>query len=302
MRKCNARIWEACEPPRLPMPVTRSPFVLTTPTDDRINADVYIDPGARDCPIVVMIHGYTGFKDWGSMPATGAWFAERGYAAVAFNFSHNGIGDDPMKITEKERFAQNTISRELDELELLITTLRGGAFPGGAQCDCAAIVLLGHSRGGAEAIIAGKELGDVRAVASWGGIAHFDRWTDRLKAKWRSEGARALTSSWLDSPLHMGIGFLHDLEANAERLNIRACAAQLHKPLLLLHGAQDITVSPDEARQLYDAADHTMTQIEIIPATGHTFGAGQPYTDMPHALDTALQLTDTFFRKALATA
>lgn len=283
------------------MSVERIPFVLSPPHEDEIHGDLYIATDAVACPLIIMVHGYTGFKDWGSLPAQCEWFAEHGMAAVAFNFSHNGIAEDPMRITDSERFAQNTISRELDELECIVTAALEGKLPGASRYAANKIVLLGHSRGGAEAIIIGKEQRSIRAVAAWGSIDHFDRWSAQQKSQWRADGRKFVHNSRLDMTLEMSVNYLHDLELNVARFNVGMNAATMRKPLLLVHGAQDVTVAPKEARQLYQASSPATTRLVIIPAAGHTFGSDHPFTTMPTALEAALEATLAFFQETLAT-
>lgn len=260
---------------------------------------MYCAADARNAPIIVMVHGYTGFKDWGSLPAQCTWLAERGMATVAFNFSHNGIDANPLRITDLARFADNTVSRELAELRQVVDTARAGLLPAAAQCDRNVIFLIGHSRGGAEAIIVGRETPHVVAVATWGSISYFDRWNDRQKAQWRADGRRVVRFSGMNTSLEMSVSYLGDLEEHAARFDVARNVAALAKPLLLVHGAQDFTVLPAESKQLYDAADRARTELVLIPAAGHTFGAAQPFEGLPAQLVAALERTLDFFQRQL---
>jgi hypothetical protein len=103
------------------------------------------------------------------------------------NFSLNGIGADPEDFTELEAFARNTLSREVEELLLVLEALADGgsssrspgaggaprALPGGWWC--------GPGGGGGPS-------GRVDALVTWGAVADFDRWSDELKEEWRAEG------------------------------------------------------------------------------------------------------------------
>lgn len=43
--------------------------------------------------VVVIAHGYKGFKDWGMFPYTAQALSDE-HEVISFNFSHAGIGED----------------------------------------------------------------------------------------------------------------------------------------------------------------------------------------------------------------
>ncbi|MDX1495303.1 MAG: alpha/beta fold hydrolase, partial [Longimicrobiales bacterium] len=150
-------------------------FSLETDDGATLNGDVRLPDGVEPEGALVVIHGFKGFKDWGFFPYVCRELAEAGHAVVSFNFSHNGIGDDPLEFTELERFARNTLSRELDEVGRVLEAVRGGELPGIE--DPGPVGLLGHSRGGGQAVLAAAEH-DVKALVTWAAVADFDRWSD----------------------------------------------------------------------------------------------------------------------------
>src|SRR5262245_57786427 len=117
-------------------------------------------PGAR--PVVVVCHGFKGFKNWGFFPWLGAQIAAAGYLCVCFNFSGSGIGPDMETFTELDRFAADTVSKQIDDLGTILDAVDRGAVGGGCA-DPQRIAVLGHSRGGGVAIVRAREDGRVRA-------------------------------------------------------------------------------------------------------------------------------------------
>ena len=45
-------------------------------------------------PIILFVHGFKGFKDWGHFNLIADWFAENGFIYVKFNLSHNGTNPE----------------------------------------------------------------------------------------------------------------------------------------------------------------------------------------------------------------
>jgi len=98
-------------------------FILHSREGEKLRSALRYEPTGVKKPVVIFVHGFKGFKDWGPFPTVCARLAERGFVSIAFNFSHNGIGEDLMNFTELDRFAENTVSRELDELTDVIAEI-----------------------------------------------------------------------------------------------------------------------------------------------------------------------------------
>ena len=80
----------------------------------------------------------------------------------------------------------------------------------------------------------------VRAVVAWSTIAHFNRYTEEQKLRWREKGYVQLHSVSEHKLFRISTAMLDDIENNAERLDLIKNVASLNKPLLLLHGTADI--------------------------------------------------------------
>ena len=83
--------------------------------------DVAFEQNNRTKPIVVFVHGFKGFKDWGHFNLVHQRLAESGFVALKFNFSHNGgTLDNPIDFPDLEAFGNNTYTKELDDLGAII--------------------------------------------------------------------------------------------------------------------------------------------------------------------------------------
>ena len=100
------------------MPIT---FELPTDVDAIIRGDFF--PAQQPAQgVIILAHGYKGFKDWGMFPYAAAQLSQT-HHVLTFNFSHNGIGEYLEQFSELEKFAVNTYSREL-----------AGSGPGTGTC------------------------------------------------------------------------------------------------------------------------------------------------------------------------
>jgi dipeptidyl aminopeptidase/acylaminoacyl peptidase len=272
-------------------------FVFTTKKNNQIRLSAFGYEQLKSAPCVIFVHGFKGFKDWGFWPETGKFFAENGFFVLSFNFSHNGVGIDSTDINEPDKFAENTFSLEVSELNEIIDSCKNHYF---GYIDNNKVGLLGHSRGGAVSLFSTAGRKDVDAVAIWSSIAHLDRYSTRQKEKWKKEGFFEVVNSRTKQVMRLNIALLDDIEKNSEgHLNLRNSVMNLRKPLLIVHGEEDLTVKIDEADELFGWADKGLTTLHKIKSTGHTFGIVHPFEGTNRKFDEVLNRTLTFFKSNL---
>ncbi len=249
---------------------------------------------SRDAATVVYLHGFKGFKDWGFTPYVGARFASVGIRFLAMNFSHNGIGDDPIEFTELERFRENTFSLELDEaLEVIGKYKEGKLFGASAGVPMG---LLGHSRGGGIALLASGHPA-IQAICTWASVSTFARYPQHVIDLWRQQGYLDVPNARTGQLMQLGWQIHEDLEAHMDgRLSLTAAVQRLQKPLCIIHGDQDEAVSDADARAIFEWADQARAELHIIQGAGHTFGAKHPFAGTHPHLEDLIGHTLKFFK------
>ena len=259
-----------------------------------VRGDVRIPDGPPPRSAIVVVHGFKGFKDWGFFPHVCGALAAAGHAVVSFNFSGSGIGNDPQTFTELEAFAANTFSREVEELGRVIDWTTGGdLLPRRPR----SLGLLGHSRGGGDAILLTASDERVRSLTTWSAVSHFDRWGAATLAEWREAGRIYVLNSRTGQQMPLDLGLLEDFEAHRESLDVRGAAARIDVPWLIVHGERDATVDVEEARALARVA--RKRHLEVIEGAGHTFEVAHPFAGSSRQLDRALALTTAHFAPQL---
>jgi len=272
-------------------------FILTTDKQDTIRITAYGVENLRLSPCLIFVHGFKGFKNWGFGPYIGNYFSSKGFFVLSFNFSHNGIGESLTEFDELDRFAENTFSLELDELSQLISAYLNGFFGGTSNTN---LGLLGHSRGGGISILTANQNPAVSAVAVWSSVSTFDRYTRRQKEVWRDRGVFEVINSRTRQMMRLNISLLDDLEENKkDKLNIENAVRDLKKPLLIVHGEQDLAVPVKEAEKLYSYSDKELSELFIVPAAGHTFDIKHPFEGTNEKFESILEKTYQFFNQNL---
>ena len=270
------------------------PFTREARRGDTIRGEVRVPEGPPPTSAVVVVHGFKGFKDWGFFPHLCQRLAAAGHAVVSFNFSRNGIGSDPLEFTELDSFGTNTLSIELDEVRLILNEVfEGGLTPRAPR----KVGLLGHSRGGGQAILAAAEDPRVDALVTWAAVSHFDRWSDEAKQEWRELGRLWVMNARTGQQMPMDVSLLEDFETNKVRLDIPSAAGRIESSWLIVHGREDETVPSDEARALATEAAHA--RMVLVDGAGHTFQARHPFESSPPELDEALRCTIQHFEHHL---
>jgi pimeloyl-ACP methyl ester carboxylesterase len=275
-----------------------SPFELNLNKEDRvIRGDVYLPFDTGSFPVVLICHGFKGFKNWAFFPTLARRLAQAGLAAIAFNFSMNGIGPDLENFTELDKFARLTFSREQEDIAFLLEQLKQGNLPHKEAIDTGRIGIMGHSRGGGNSLIFALDHPEIRAVAIWNSIHRPDFFDPDLIAEIKEKGRGTILNARTGQKLPIDREVLDDIEANRDRFAFLNRLSELHCPLLIVQGDQDLPGFLEGARQMAELAPNAT--LRVIPGANHTFGSVHPFAGITPQLEKALQATAAFFQEKL---
>lgn len=275
----------------------RKDFILRTSKSDILRVSALGLENISSSPCVIMVHGFKGFKDWGFVPYTAEFLSNSGFFVLTFNFSHNGVGESLAEFTELDKFAENTFSLEISELSELIDAYKSGFF---GEIQNNKIGLIGHSRGGAVALLTAVNITEISAVIVWACVSSFDRYSKRQKQKWREEGVFQVLNTRTNQVMNLNVSLLEDLEKYKDtKLNIESAVRNLNKPLLIIHGEEDLAVPVNEGKLLFSWSDKSKTEFLPVAAAGHTFNIKHPFEGSNPKFDTVLNSSLTFFNKHL---
>lgn len=277
--------------------VTKRSFNIQNEYGDNLTTDIRYNEGKENLPLVIFVHGFKGFKDWGGFPYMLEKLAEEDIFAAGFNFSYNGVGekeDELVHFTRLELFAKNTFSRELDDLGSIIDFFDENRDK--YNYDFNTLTLIGHSRGGGCVILKTSQDKRVKKLITLASISYYDRYTDRKKNEWKEKGYIEEPNSRTGQIMRMDLSLLEDIENNKERLDIQAAMKRIDVPVLILHGEQDLSVDYSHADMLYTASNKDKTKYELIEKTGHTFGIMHPFEGTTKAFEDVITKSIEFIK------
>lgn len=220
--------------------------------------------------LVIFVHGFKGFKDWGAHQLIAQAFADAGIYFLKFNFSYSGVRpDDLSDITDLQAFSENTPSKELYDLDKVITYARD-KFPH------LQIVLLGHSRGGGLSILqAAKDKRVVKLItcAAIGGFRNL--WNREDEADWKEKGVRYILNGRTKEEMPLSVDLLNDVVNHEKEYNLQTAASLLNKPWLIAQGTEDPAVKVEVAEEFHRL--NKGSKLLILTGANHVFGASHPY-------------------------
>jgi len=221
---------------------------------------------ALPCPSVIVLHGWGG--NAAMMLPLARPLCDAGFASLFVDARCHGASDND-NFASLPRFAEDV------EHAMRWLTRR-------AEVDARRIGLIGHSVGAGAVLLVASRRPEVAAVVSVAAFAHpatmMRRWLAHKRIPERPLGRYVLDY------VQETIGYRFDDIAPV------ATIARVICPVLLVHGADDEVVPPDEARQIFAARAHDAVELLVLS------GEHDSFVDLERHLE---RLID-FLRRAMA--
>lgn len=212
-------------------------------------AGVLHHPDAAARGSCVLAHCFTCSKDLHTMTRLSRGLATAGYAVLRFDFT--GLG------ASGGEFSKTTVSHDVRDVVQAATAL--------VQRSYGPCALVGHSLGGAAALLAAGRLHLVRSVAVIGAPSRPDHVRRHFRAQEpeiRRQGEAVVEVA--GRPFPLSVKFLDDLARHDQA----GAVAELGRPLLVVHAVDDEVVPIEEGERIFAAARQPKG-FEPLPGTDH---------------------------------
>ena len=236
------------------------------------NYDLY-RPTKKNLGLVIFIHGYKGFKDWGAWPRMAEYFAHYYFTFVKFNLSHNGTSlEDPSELNDLNAFAENRLSYEVEDC----TNLYKEVVKSNPELAEIPLYLIGHSRGGGIAqVLAGEKLLPIKKLVLLNSISDFKSRFIWDIEKWKKEGKVFIENKRTGQKLPHNYTYYQDFLENQELFKLSVQRKKINCETTLIYGEKDEAVGKDEFFTIINEIKD-MDAHEISNA-GHTFNSAHPF-------------------------
>lgn len=277
----------------------KSEVVIKGVNNKPILLDITYNEANGSCPVILYVHGFNGFKDWGNFDLIANQLVEAGFTFVKFNFSHNGTSPDaPQEFVDLKAFAENNYTKELTDLEKMLDWIVDANNDFANFMDKDKLGLIGHSMGGGISIIKAAEDNRIKALATWASISQcktpWGSWPDSRITAWKAAGVTYYFNGRTQQQMPMKSQLFEDYDNNSNRLDILKAASNIQVPFLICHGSEDTSVGINSAYDIHKV--NAASEIFIVPSD-HVFGRKHPWTEtvLPTVMQDVVKKNILFF-------
>lgn len=274
-------------------------LVLDKNPNGPMPADILYTPTGTQKPILIFVHGFKGYKDWGTFNLVAEEFANAGFMLVKFNFSHNGgTIENPIDFPDLEAFGNNNYTKEQEDLKHVIDWMTNTAVIPDNEVDRSTIYLVGHSRGGGAVILKAFHDNRITKLVTWAAVSDFGA---RFKGYdidgWNRDGVAYIMNGRTKQNMPLYYQFYEDFMKNEEALDIPKAAKGIDIPFLICHGTEDPAVPMSEANNLKEWNPNA--ELFTVEGAGHTFDGSHPWDkpELPLNLQSVVNRTVAFLKE-----
>jgi uncharacterized protein len=221
--------------------------------DGRSISGTLVNPGVATDRVVVLCHGFMGFKDSVTNRALGDLLVRRHVASLRFDFFGHGRSEGRLH-------------------DLLLTTLIGQAAAALAFVQGRGLTrqaLFGASFGGLVALLSAARHPSLAALALRCPVGDFaavlrQRFGRAAVELWRRLGT--VPASLGQVPVH---GRFYD---DCLRYDAYEAASRLRVPAIMVHGERDELIPVEQVRRIYDSIP-VEKALHILPGADHRFSS-----------------------------
>lgn len=262
-----------------------------------ITADLTFSSYTESVPIVLFVHGFKGFKDWGAWPLAAEIFSIKGLPFFKFNFSHNGTTPEQLtEFVDLETFGNNNFKIEFDELGFVMDFIekKSNYIPFDWNGE---FFVIGHSRGGAIALLRAAQDDRVKKCATWSSVSNLEQYLEMKDFRaWKEDGVHEIINRRTHQKMPIFFQFVEAFAQNASTLSLSQQFENISCPLLIVHGENDDVVPISEAHFIYTNISHAI--LLEIENGDHTFNSKHPLKERKISKPFAEAVTETieFFK------
>lgn len=251
------------------------PWTIPGAAGEPLFGDGHVPKGTA-AGVVLLAHGFKGYKDYGMFPRLARHCAAAGFIAHRFNFSHSGMTNNIATFERPDLFERDTWNTQVHDYQAVIRAVSSGRLDGAGL----PYVMFGHSRGGVTAYLTAGRIAIDDTIPHPAGVitAASPSWCNPFS---EAEADQLLSEGHLISPsartgqeLRIGAAFLQEQLNDPPGHNLIGHVARVACPILAVHGDADQTVPSSCAQEIAAASVNGRTM--LIAGGDHVFNTPNP--------------------------
>lgn len=199
-------------------------------------------------PAVILLHGFTGYKEEGHIEGLAYDLEQNGFVAIRFDASGSG---ESKGASEKDYRIANYLN-DIDNVQNFVTGLD--------FVNRQKLAIWGHSLGGTLAIIHSVNNPVIRAVCVICTPTELTKtnWFKKIIPKWKETG-------WFIAPIpnRKSLKLPYEAVEETKKYNTLDYVGRLQKPLLMIVGKRDETVPASQSKSLFKKASEPKFLFEV---------------------------------------
>jgi pimeloyl-ACP methyl ester carboxylesterase len=257
---------------------------------------IYINAG-NGSPLNIIINGHNGFYNYGMFPYIQEKFFENGISSYSFNFSHGGVIGDGDVFEELEKYEQNCMRLETEDLLSILHNLVEFR-------DHPKIFLLAHSLGGIPAIFGAKKAAGekikIDGIVLVSTVKTLNFWPPEMITEWARAGVYYKKNNRTKQELPQGFELLQEIINCDNNWNVQQAIQTLDIPILIIHGANDEAVPTEHGESLfsYIKDSNPNARLKIIANATHTFNTKHPFEKSSNELEELIAVASEWIHAA----
>ena len=235
------------------------------------------EPNGEALGVALVCHGFKGYMDYGMFPCIAQEFAQAGFVAHRFNFSHSGMTRNIETFERPDLFEHDTWNKQVHDLQTVMRAVGQGELAGAGL----PMIVFGHSRGGVTTLLTVGRGVDDSSIALPAGLivaaapSACCSMNEKTQAEFLAQGFQDSPSARTGQALRVGKIWLQEQLDDLAGHNLRSQVANIQCPVLIAHGTDDPSVPVSCAAELKDAIG-AMAQTQLIEGANHVFNTPNP--------------------------
>ena len=86
-------------------------------------------PDGEPVGVVIIAHGFKGYKDYGMFPRIAETMCDAGFIAHRFNFSHSGMTNTIETFERPDLFERDTWNKQVFDCRAVVAAINDGKLP-----------------------------------------------------------------------------------------------------------------------------------------------------------------------------